>query len=67
MFIVQLIAVLCIVSDTVARIGFNKVEKVAKVLGEDLVKRKPIEIEEETCRSYDRVIAPKIAQNMNGK
>ena len=65
MFILQVIAVLCIASDTLARIGFNKVEKVANVSGEDLLKRNTVE--EETCKSYERVIAPKIAQNMNGK
>ena len=65
MFILQVIAVLCIASDTLARIGFNKVEKVANVSGEDLIKRNTVE--EETCKSYERVIAPKIAQNMNGK
>ena len=67
MFILQVIAVLCIASDTLARIGFNKVEKVANVSGEDMIKRNIIKIEEETCKSYHRVIAPKIAQNMNGK
>ena len=65
MFILQVIAVLCIASDTLARIGFNKVEKVANVSGEDMIKRNTVE--EETCKSYERVIAPKIAQNMNGK
>ena len=65
MFILQVIGVLCIASDTLARIGFNKVEKVANVSGEDMIKRNTVE--EETCKSYERVIAPKIAQNMNGK
>ena len=65
MFILQVIGVLCIASDTLARIGFNKVEKVANVSGEDMLKRNTVE--EETCKSYERVIAPKIAQNMNGK
>ena len=64
MFILQVIAVLCIASDTLARIGFNKVERVANVSGEHLIKRNTVE--EETCKSYERVIAPKIAQNMNG-
>ena len=64
MWIMQVIVVMGIASDTLARIG---VVKVVEVEEEDVVKHDDREYEDKICTSYDRVIAPKIAQNINGK
>ena len=64
MWIVQVIVVMSIASDTLARIG---VVKVVEVEDEEMVKHDDKEYEDKTCTSYDRVIAPRIAQNINGK
>ena len=64
MWIVQVIVVMGIASDTLARIGGVKV---VKVEDEEKVNHDNKEYEDKTCTSYDRVIAPKIAQNINGK
>ena len=66
MFVVQVLAVLSIGSVTLARIG--TMQKVVDVEEEEeeVVKHDDSEYEDKTCKSYDRVIAPKIAQNING-
>ena len=64
MWIVQVIVVMSIASATFARIG---VVKVVEVEEEDVVNHDNKEYEDKICTSYDRFIAPKIAQNINGK
>jgi hypothetical protein len=64
MWIVQVIVVMGIASDTLARIG---VVKVAEVGEQKMESDEDKEYEDKTCPSYDKMIAPKIAQNINGK
>ena len=60
MEIVRVIVLLSVSSDVLARIGVVKVSETKE-------KETIYEYEDKICESYDRVIAPKISQNMNGK
>ena len=48
-------------------LDLTRFEKIAKVSGEDMNKRDNMGNEERTCKSYHRVIAHEITQNIYGK
>ena len=72
MSLLKVLAVLGIVSVTLAESGVVRTNILIEVLDVDVVedgvvKRDTFEHEEEICKTYERVIAPKIAQNTKGK
>ena len=70
MYLIKVLAVLGIVSVTLANAGVVRTDTLTEVLDvveDGVVKRDTFEHEEETCKTYQRVIAPKIAQNTKGK
>ena len=66
MYLIKVLAVLGIVSVTLANAGVVRTDTLTEVLNV-VVKRDTFEHEEEICKTYERVIAPKIAQNTKGK
>ena len=70
MYLIKVLAVLGIVSVTLANAGVVRTDTLTEVLDvveDGVVKRDTFEHEEEICKTYERVIAPKIAQNTKGK
>ena len=72
MSLLKVLAVLGIVSVTLAEAGVVRTDTLTEVLDVDVVedgvvKRETFEHEEETCKTYERVIAPKIALTTKGK
>ena len=71
MSLLKVLSVLGIVSVALANAGVvvrtDTLTEVLDVVEDGVVKRDTFEHEEETCKTYQRVIAPKIAQNTKGK
>ena len=63
MLLLSTVALLCIVGDSIARIGNAGHDTTENLVEEEEGIREHREV---TCKSYERVIAPKIAQNLNG-
>ena len=63
MFILQVLSALSVSSVTLAMAGVVQIDTIEK---EKVIKQNNSENEDKTCKSYERVIAPKIAQNING-
>ena len=68
MFSLQVLTLLCIGSVTLAMAGIvniDTLENVENVVEEEEIKHNEVSLV--MCKSYDRMIAPKIAQNKKGK